>query len=77
MWDVSIHWRDIKRDQQGIIRKIVNGGEFVKKISDIFDVWRYSADEGFEMKINKLGNAFSRVIVGETMGLPGLLIYGF
>ena len=73
MWDVSIHWRDIKRDQQGIIRKIVNGGEFVKKISDIFDVWRYSADEGFEMKINKLGNAFSRVIVGRDYGPTGII----
>ena len=29
MWDVSIQWRDIKRDKKGIIRKIVNGGEFV------------------------------------------------
>ena len=54
MWDVSIQWRDIKRDKQGIIRKIVNGGEFVKKISGIFDVWRYSADQGFELKIKKL-----------------------
>ena len=73
VWDVSIHWRDIKRDQQGITRKIVNGGEFVKKISDIFDVWRYSADEGFEMKINKLGNAFSRVIVGRDYGPTGII----
>ena len=29
-------------------------GEFVKKISGIFDVWRYSADQGFELKIKKL-----------------------
>ena len=72
MWDVSIQWRDIKRDKQGIIRKIVNGGEFVKKISGIFDVWRYSADQGFEMKINKLWNAFSRVIVGRDYGPTGL-----
>ena len=64
MWDVSMQWRDIKRDRQGIIRKIVNGGEFVTKISGIFDVWLYSADQGFEMKINELWNAFSRVIVG-------------
>ena len=67
MWDVSIQWRDIKRDKQGVIRKIVNGGEFVKKISSIFDVWRYSADQGFEIKINKLWNAFSRVIVGKRL----------
>ena len=64
MWDVSMQWRDIKRDRQGIIRKIVNGDEFVNKISGIFDVWLYSADQGFEMKINELWNEFSRVIVG-------------
>ena len=73
MWDVSIQWRDIKRDKQGIIRKIVNGGEFVKKISSIFDVWRYSADQGFEIKINKLWNAFSRVIVGRDYEPTGII----
>ena len=73
MWDVSIQWRDIKRDKQGINRKIVNGGEFVKKISGIFDVWGYSADQGFEMKINKLWNAFSRVIVGRDYGPTGII----
>ena len=72
MWDVSIQWRDIKRDKQGVIRKIVNGGEFVKKISAIVDVWRYSADQGFEKKINKLWNAFSRVIVGRDYGPSGI-----
>ena len=73
MWDVSIQWRDIKQDKQGIIRKIVNGGEFVKKISSIFDVWRYSADQGFEIKINKLWNAFSRVIVGRDYEPTGII----
>ena len=73
MWGVSVQWRDIKRDKQGIIRKIVNGGEFVEKISGIFDVWRYSADQGFEMKINKLWNAFSRVIVGRDYGPTGII----
>ena len=73
MWDVSIQWRDIKRDKQGIIRKIVNSGEFDKEISGIFDVWRYSADQGFEMKINKLCNAFSRVIVGRDYGPTGII----
>ena len=73
MWAVSIQWRDIKRDKQGIIRKIVNGSEFVKKISGIFDAWRYSADQGFEMKINKLWNTFSRVIVGRDYGPTGII----
>ena len=73
MWDVSIQWRDIKRDKQGIIRKIVNGGEFVKKISSIFDVGRYSADQRFEMKIDKLWNAFNRVIVGRDYGPTGII----
>ena len=78
MWDVSIQWRDIKRDKQGIIRKIVNGGEFIKKISSIFDVWRYSADQGFEIKINKLWNAFSRVIVGRDYEPTGIIdLMGF
>ena len=73
MWDLSIQWRDIKRDRQGIIRKIVNGGEFVTKISGIFDVWLYSADQGFEMKIKELWNAFSTVIVGRDYGPSGII----
>ena len=72
-WRKKQQWRDIKRDKQGTIRKTVNGGEFVKKISNIFDVGRYSANQGFEMKIDKLWNAFSRVTVGRDYGPTGII----
>ena len=73
MWDVSIQWRDIKRDKQGIIRKNVNGGEFVKKsvVSLTYD--GIVQTKGLPMKINKLWNAFSRLIVGRDNGPTGII----
>ena len=73
MWDVSIQWRDIKRDKQGIIRKNVNGGEFVKKsvVSLTYD--GIVQNKGLPMKINKLWNAFSRLIVGRDNGPTGII----
>ena len=73
MWDVSIQWRDIKRDKQGIIRKNVNGGEFVKKsvVSLTYD--GIVQTKGLPMKINKLWNAFSTLIVGRDNGPTGII----
>ena len=73
MWDVSIQWRDIKRDRQGIIRKIVNGGEFVTKISGIFEYDCIVQTKGLRWKSTNCEMRSVGWLLEETMGLPGLL----
>ena len=66
--DVGVQWRDVKCDKYGIVRKSVEISKFVKEISSVFNVGWYGTNYGLEVKINKLKDAFSRVIVGRNYG---------